>query len=80
MTDFTLQIPKELRTFDEMDVDEKLSYIESQISVIKDKMIETEEMIQKVIAEVQPILAEVLPMIQNLTDNPMVRMMLKGKK
>lgn len=74
-------LPAELAPHEERirRIEIQVSHIVTQVNDMKDKMDETEAMIRKLIGEVGPALQEVIPMITAFTENPMVRMMLKGK-
>ena len=61
-------------------LDVRLAEIEFQVTAIRKSMDETEAMVRKLIAEVGPVVQDLIPMVQNLTEHPMLRMLLKGKK
>lgn len=63
-----------------LSIDAKLSRIERDIMNMQTKMADTEEMVRKIVAEASPILAELIPMLNSLMENPMFRMLTKGKK
>jgi hypothetical protein len=82
-----IPIPREFLTDDEIDDSERLRRIGIQIEhlvdevhALKARADETEAMVRKLIAEISPILGEIIPMISNFAENPMVRMLMKGKK
>lgn len=74
-----ISIP-DMPTFDELSDSQKLSIINARLDDIQTRIHDTETMVRKVIDELAPIVKEVIPMVNNLVENPMVRMMLRGKK
>lgn len=59
---------------------ERLDRIETQVMDIRETMVRTEEMVQKFIAAVRPVVDDLIPTVVALSEHPMLRTFLGGKK